>query len=293
MKKNTVIFSFPGSDDLAKSLVEKTKFELGDLSIREFPDKESFVQIFTDVKDKEVVILCGLDKPNKKLSPLIFLADLCKELGAKKIKLISPYLGYMRQDIRFNEGEAITSKSFAKILNGYFDSGITIDPHLHRYEKMSEIYDFPFKVLHASNVIAEWIKENIKNPVLIGPDSESKQWVSDVAKKANAPFMVLNKIRNGDKEVEISVPNVEKYKKYTPVLVDDIISTARTMIGTVEHLKDAGMEKIICIGIHAVFAGDGYEALKNAKVCDIITCNTIHHKTNRIDISDIIAKELM
>jgi len=293
MTKNTVLFSFPDNDELAKKIVKKTGFELGDLSIREFPDKESFVQIFTDVKGKNVVILCGLDIPNRKLPPLIFLADLCKELGAKKITLVSPYLGYMRQDIRFNEGEAITSKSFAGILNGYFDKGITIDPHLHRYESMSEIYDFPFKVLHASEVVAEWIKIHIKKPVLIGPDSESAQWVSKVAEKAGAPFIVLEKVRTGDREVEISVPDVEKYKTHTPVLVDDIISTARTMIGTVEHLKEAGMGKIVCIGIHAIFAGDGYEALKNAKVCDIITCNTIHHKTNRIDVSDIIVKELV
>lgn len=292
MTKKTVLFSFPDIDDLAEKIVKKTGFEFGDLSIREFPDKESFVQIFTDVKGKDVIILCGLDSPNRKLAPLLFLSDLCKELGAKKIKLVAPYLGYMRQDIRFNEGEAVTSRSFAKILNDYFDSGITIDPHLHRYEKMSEIYKFPFKVLHASGILARWIKDNIKNPVLVGPDSESKQWVSKVAKDADAPFIVLEKVRTGDTEVEISVPDVEKYEDHIPVLVDDIISTGRTMIGTVEHLKEAGMHKVICIGIHAVFAGDGYEALKNAKVCDIVTCNTIHHKTNKIDISDIIAKEL-
>jgi len=293
MTKNTVLFTFPDSDELANELIKKTKFELGDLSVREFPDRETFVQIFTDVKDKDVYILCGLDKPNKKLTPLLFLVDLCRELGAKKVKLISPYLAYMRQDKRFNEGEAITSKSFAKILNNYFDSGITIDPHLHRYKKMDEIYEFPFKVLHASDVVAKWIKENIKNPVLIGPDAESNQWVSDVATKAEAPFMVLEKVRTGDRQVDISIPEVDKYRKHTPVLVDDIISTARTMIGTVEHLNDAGMKKTVCIGIHAVFAGDGYEALKNAKVAEIITCNTIPHKTNKIDVSDIIARELI
>jgi ribose-phosphate pyrophosphokinase len=293
MKKNTVLFAFPENFELAKIIVGKANFDLGDLSIREFPDKESFVQIFTDVKDRNVVILCGLDKPNRKLLPLVFLADLCRELGAKKVNLISPYLGYMRQDCRFNDGEAITSRSFAKVLNEYFDKGMTIDPHLHRYEKMSEIYKFPFKVLHAGDIIAKWIKENIKKPVLIGPDSESKQWVSHVAKVAEAPFMVLNKVRTGDRDVEVSVPEIEKYRKYTPVLVDDIISTARTMIEVVRHLNEAGMNRTVCIGIHAVFAGDGYEALKNAKVADVVTCNTIPHKTNKIDISDVIVSELL
>jgi ribose-phosphate pyrophosphokinase len=292
MTQNTVLFSFPENEDLGKILVQKTGFEFGKLTIREFPDRESFVQIFTEVKNKNIIILCGLDKPNSKIMPLIFLADLCRELGAKKITLVTPYLGYMRQDKRFNDGEAITSRTFAGILNNYFDSGVTIDPHLHRYHSLSQIYKIPFKTLRASDTVAQWIKENIVNPVLIGPDEESEQWVSDIGTKADIPFMILKKIRRGDKDVEISIPDIEKYKKCVPVLVDDIISTARTMIGTVKHLNKTGMNKTVCVGIHAVFAGDGYDALKNSGVADIVTCNTIPHITNRIDISEIIVNEL-
>jgi ribose-phosphate pyrophosphokinase len=102
----------------------------------------------------------------------------------------------------------------------------------------------------------------------------------------------LQKVRSGDKDVKVSVPHVAKYKDYTPVLVDDIISTGRTMIQTIVHLDNAKMKKAICIGIHGVFAGDGYEALKNIGVESIITCNTITHKTNKIDVSDLIINEL-
>ena len=126
---------------------------------------------------------------------------------------------------------------------------------------------------------------NVKNPVLIGPDSESKQWVSKVAKDAGASFIVLEKTRLGDKKVRISLPQVDAYKNHTPVLIDDIISTAGTMIETTAHLKKAGMKPPVCIGIHAVFAGNAYQDLLNAGVEDIITCNTIPHKSNRIDIS--------
>ena len=68
--------------------------------------------------------------------------------------------------------------------------------------------------------------------------------------------MVLEKTRHGDEEVQVSVPQVEQFKNHTPVLVDDIISTARTMIETVNHLKNAGMKPATCIGVHAVFAGN-------------------------------------
>jgi ribose-phosphate pyrophosphokinase len=153
---------------------------------------------------------------------------------------------------------------------------------------LSEVYQIPCAVQHAADHISEWIKDNIERPVLVGPDSESEQWVSEVAKSAKAPFIVLEKIRHGDKDVEVSVPNVENYKNHTPVLVDDIISTARTMIETVEHLKRAGMKPSICIGVHAVFSGNAYQELQNAGTADIVTCNTIPHESNGIDVSDIL-----
>jgi len=123
---------------------------------------------------------------------------------------------------------------------------------------------------------------------LIGPDGESRQWVSEVAKDAGVPFIVLNKIRNGDRDVEVSVPQIEEYKNHTPVLVDDIISTALTMIKAVQLLKLAGMKPPICIGVHAVFAPGAFEALKQSGVKEIVTCNTIPHESNKIDVSETI-----
>jgi len=198
----------------------------------------------------------------------------------------------MRQDKVFNEGEGVTSGFFGKLVSGFADSIITVDPHLHRISSLEEVYDIPNKVVRAADAISEWIIENIENPVLIGPDSESEQWVSEVAKNAGAPFTVLQKVRHGDREVEVSVPEVGRYKDHTPVLVDDIISTARTMIETVEHLKIAGMKPPICIGIHAVFSGNAYQELMDTGVNNIVTCNTIPHPSNAIDLSNVLAKEV-
>ena len=88
------------------------------------------------------------------------------------------------------------------------------------------------------------------------------------------------------------MPDIDKYKDATPVLVDDIISTARTMIETVGHLKRAGMKPPICVGIHAVFSGNAYQDLMDSGVEKIVTCNTIPHPSNTIDLSDIMSKEV-
>lgn len=283
-----ILFTFPGYEALGERLRAVTGAERGALLVRRFPDGETFVQIQTEMRGRDILLLCGLDRADEKIMALLFFAETAREMGAARITLIAPYLGYMRQDKRFHEGEAVTSTIFAAFLSRHIDRLITIDPHLHRHKTLSEIYTVPAEALHAGGVIAQWIRRNVQDPVLIGPDEESDQWVSEVAKKAGAPFTVLTKIRHGDREVEVSVPQLERYKERTPVLVDDIISTARTMIETIRHLARAGMRPPVCIGIHAVFAGDACRALENAGAARIVTCNTIPHPSNAIDIAELL-----
>jgi len=289
MKK--IIFTLPGNELLANSIRTKINAVAGEFITRQFPDGESYVRVLANVSKREVIIICTLHQPNDKIFPLFFLSKTLKDLGATKITLVAPYLAYMRQDKKFNSGESVTSEYFAKFISSFADELITIDPHLHRRHSMSEIYSIPCKVLHASGLISNYIKEKIKNPLLIGPDSESEQWVSEVAKDANAPFIILQKERSGDTDVKVTIPQVENYKDYTPVLVDDIISTAHTMMETVGHLKKAGMKAPVCIGVHAVFAGNAFEELKNSGIDRIVTCNTIQHVSNGIDISDLLIKK--
>lgn len=288
----TLVFAHPHNAGQAAALVKHAGYDEGALKIHTFPDGESLLQILTDVSGRDVLLFCSLDAPDAKAMFLMFFAQTAKDLGAKSVGLVAPYLGYMRQDRRFHEGEAVTSNLFAAFLSNHFDRLVTIDPHLHRHKVMNEIYTIPAHALHAAEVIAAWISEHVARPVLIGPDEESDQWVADVAARAGAAYTVLTKVRRGDQDVEVSVPDLAQYQNHTPVLVDDIISTARTMIDTVDHLKAAGMAAPVCIGVHAVFAGDGYEALKNSGAGQIVTCNTIPHETNAIDVTALLATGL-
>ncbi len=116
--------------------------------------------------------------------------------------------------------------------------------------------------------------------------------MSEVAEKIGAPFMVLDKIRRGDNDVEVSVPDIEPYMHHTPVLVDDIISTAHTMIEAVRHLKSTKIKAPVCVGVHGVFAGNAYDDLAAAGANKIITCNTIGHFSNAIDLSSALSESI-
>ncbi|HSH66658.1 MAG TPA: ribose-phosphate diphosphokinase [Bacteroidia bacterium] len=289
---NPVIFSFPGNELISEKIRIGLNGEKGNFILHKFPDDESYVRILTDVERKDIIVVCTLSQPDSKIIPLFFLCKLLKVLNAKTICLVTPYLSYMRQDKAFNKGEAVTSVYFAELISSFVDRLITVDPHLHRRSSLNEIYSIPCQVLHTNELISKYIEDHIPNALLIGPDSESKQWVSEIAFKANVPFIVLNKIRTGDSSVTVSLPEIKGYENRIPVLVDDIISTAKTMIEALKNLHKLQTKTPVCIAVHAIFALDSYNELSNSGVKEIITSNTIFHETNKIDISPKIIEIL-
>jgi ribose-phosphate pyrophosphokinase len=191
---------------------------------------------------------------------------------------------------RFPDGEAVTSASFARLLSKQFDWLITVDPHLHRRSALGEIYSTPTEVVHAAPALAEWIRVHVTAPLVAGPDSESDQWVRAVAEAVPCPYVVLQKTRRGDRDVTVSpIPTSHSRTDRTPVLIDDIISSARTMIEAVRQWRAAGATAPVCIGVHAVFAGGAFTELIGAGAARVVTCNTIPHASNAIDLSPLIA----
>jgi len=284
----SILFTFPEQAALGKSLCTAS-IESGSFEWRQFPDGETYLRVLSDVQGKPAFILCSLNQPDDKALPQMFLAHTLKELGATKVTLIAPYLGYMRQDKRFHDGEAITSTIFASLLSPMIDAIITIDPHLHRHARLEEIYSCACTVLSAAPLMAQWIAANVPNPLIVGPDMESEQWVKSVAATAHAPYVILSKTRHGDKDVTISMPDLAEHRGRTPVLVDDIISTAGTMIKTIGLLREQGFQNTFCVATHAVFAEGAYEKLQQAGAQKIVTANTITHSSNGIDVAALLS----
>ena len=287
-----LFFAAPGNEVFTERLALAANGEVGEVDFHEFPDGETFVRVDTSPASRDVVLVSTLCKPNDKALPLIFLADAVRELDARRVALVAPYLAYMRQDARFHAGEAVTSRSFARLLSGSVDSLITVEPHLHRFAALRELYTIPAIAVHVTGDIGRWIAANVASPFIIGPDEESRQWVEGIAAAAQAPSTVLAKIRRGDADVVESIPQLGEQRGRTPVLVDDIISTGRTMIAALHHLRDEGAVTPVCVAVHAVFASGAFAALEDAGAARVVTTNTIAHPSNCIDVVPAIAEAL-
>ena len=285
---SAIVLALPEGASLARRLSELTEMPIGTAESRQFPDGETYVRIDAEVAGRSVVLVCTLDRPNDKILPLLFLADAARAQGARRVGLVAPYLAYLRQDRQFRSGEAVTSRTFGSLVSSFVDWLITIDPHLHRYGSLNDIYGVPSRVVHAAPAVAAWIGEHVDHPVVIGPDDESAQWVRDVADRIGAPSVVMRKERYSDRAVKVSAPDMEAYRQHTPVIVDDVVSSGHTLIETVKCVVAAGLRAPVCVAVHALFSGPVEQALAAAGAAQIVSSTSVPHHTNMIDVAPLM-----
>jgi len=283
-----ILIAMPGNEAMTRSIAEILSTDVGHLELRSFPDGESYLRFATELENRRTALVCTFDHPDAKMLQLLFAAAAARELGARQVGLIAPYLAYMRQDRRFKPGEAVTSREVARLLSNAFDWLVTIDPHLHRYASLAEIYRIPTRVAHAAPLISHWIKANVPHALVIGPDGESAQWISAVAGEAGVPFTVLQKVRHGDRDVEITMPDLLQFGERTPVLVDDIISSGRTMAEAVRLVAAHTARAPVCMAVHGLFA-DNSDRLLAAAGARVVTSNTVVHASNALDVAPLLA----
>ncbi|KNG94577.1 phosphoribosylpyrophosphate synthetase [Pseudaestuariivita atlantica] len=276
-------------DALATEMAGLLGAETAAVDLHRFPDGESLVTLPDTMTGRNVIILTTLRDPDPLALPLRFTAATARELGAARVGLVAPYLAYMRQDTRFAPGQAVTAPLFARYLEDSFDWLVTADPHLHRIPSLGRLFGIPAIRVQSAPLIADWISREVPDAVILGPDSESQQWVAEVARMAGRPFEVLSKVRSGDRNVQVSVPESEALTQGTPVILDDIASSGRTMIRAIERLAAAGTRPPVCVVIHAVFAAGAHDEILAAGAARVITTNSIPHPSNAISLAEPLA----
>ncbi len=283
------IACLPGNEPLTRALAESLGCEVVELEHRRFPDGESYVRLHGDLSDTSLALVATLDRPDDKIPALLFAADLARDIGVRRIGLVAPYLSYMRQDQRFKPGEALTSKTFARWLSVHFDWLVTVDPHLHRYASLDEIYSLDSEVVQAAPALTDWISNQVADPVVIGPDAESEQWVKAVAEPENLPWRVITKPRHGDRDVTMHLPDLSGLETHTPVLVDDIISSGGTVAEATRLLVSAGFKAPVVVAVHGLFGDRSRELLRHAGVSRVVCTNSVNAPESDIGLSTLLA----
>ncbi len=283
-----IIITFPENLAQATALAEQLSIPCLKIDLHHFPDGESKL-VLPPERDEHILLFRTLDHPNEKLLELFLVASALKEQGVKRLTLVAPYLCYMRQDIAFHPGEIVSQKVLGRMLANFFDDLITVDPHLHRISRLNEAIPIDHAIaLAATGPFGQYLSTRNDKPLLLGPDEESRQWVESIAKLSGLDFGVASKLRRGDREVVISLPELPLAGRNI-VLVDDVASTAETLIVAAEELRQVGVTKISVLVTHALFVGDALQKLRGVGVEDIASSDSVPHPTNVVQLAPIIA----
>ncbi len=287
-----LLYALPGNAVFARALCRHAGWRRGELELHRFPDGESLLRLLTPPRGN-VALLCSLHRPDAKLFPLLAAAATARELGATRLGLVAPYLGYMRQDRRFRSGEAVSARVMGELLGKVFDWVLTVDPHLHRIHDLGEVFDCRTAVVAAAPDLAAWIRANVRVPLLVGPDGESAQWVKMVAASLDAPCVVARKLRRGDREVSVRLPSLTRWRGHTPVLLDDIVASGRTLIDTARGVRgQLGQVALVAVAVHGLLARQSRDALRGAGITRLVTTNTVPGELAAIDVSARLAEAL-
>jgi len=288
MSAHAELIVLPGAEDLAAALGRMLACAHRQIACRRFPDDETWLRL-DPPPAPNVALVARLDHPDRHVPTLLFAAELLRELGAERLGLVCPYLPYMRQDARFHPGEAVTSRMFAGWISARFDWLVTVDPHLHRYQSLSEIYQLDAHAVPASAALADWISTEVDRPMIVGPDAESEQWVRAVAEPDALPWHVLSKTRNGDRDVAVVGDLPPGLAGNTPVLVDDIVSSGATLAEAARLLMRHGARAPVCVAVHGLFAPGALECLRRAGIECVVCTDSVPSDQARIALASSVA----
>ena len=290
-KPTPMLLCFEDEQDSALRIAQAANLALVPIARHRFPDGEIKLRL-PDTLPAQVVILRSLNDPNEKLIELLLLAQTARTLGATHLTLVAPYLAYMRQDIAFHPGEAISQRIVGQFLAGLFDAVVTVDPHLHRVATLQEAVPVPnARVLSGAPLLSDWIAAHRPHPLLIGPDEESAQWIALAAERHGFDHGVCHKLRHGDRTVEVALPDVAVLGRQV-VLLDDVASTGHTVARAAQLLLGAGAASVDVAVTHALFAGDALQIMEDAGIGEVWSTDCIAHPSNVVSMAGAIAEVL-
>ncbi|MEY6433052.1 ribose-phosphate diphosphokinase [Thioalkalicoccus limnaeus] len=292
-----LVLAFPEGLAAAQRLAQAAGGRCAAIGHHRFPDGETRLRLPTPLPP-DLIFYRSLDHPNPKLIELAIAARTARELGARHLTLVAPYLCYMRQDQAFVPGEAVSQRIVGALLADWFDALITVDPHLHRIHHLTEAVPLArAESLTAAALMADFLDQRFRAaglppPHLVGPDQESEQWVAAVAAPHRLTYGVGVKERRGDREVAIRFARQDCAGRHL-VLIDDVASTGHTLEVAARALAEHRPASISVLVTHALFVDDAVARLGTAGVSEIWSSDSIPHATNQLALAPLLARALV
>jgi ribose-phosphate pyrophosphokinase len=276
MSDQLKIFTGNAHPQLAHRISEHLGVTLGNVSVGRFADGEISVKFQENIRGTDVFLIQPTPPPAENLLELLIMMDAAKRASARRITAVIPYFGYARQD-RKDEGRVpITAKLVADLLTSAgADRVMAMDLHA---AQIQGYFNIPFDHLYASAILIEYVRSReMDNLVMVSPDVGSLKMARAYARRLGCGYAMVDKVRNKANESE-AVHLVGEVRGMNVMIVDDMVDTGGSMVGTAGILRERGVRRIEAVCTHALLSKDGWEKIQDSEIERFIACDTLPSK---------------
>ncbi|RJR15080.1 ribose-phosphate pyrophosphokinase [Candidatus Microgenomates bacterium] len=280
-KSSFLLFSGSGNHELSLKIAKLLSVNLSKIEIVTFADSEKRVRIEENVRDKMIFVTASLNNPvDTNLVELCLIGDALKTNDAGRMVAVIPYYGYGRQDKAHREGEGISARVMAKLIESvHFNKVVTVDLHS---EIVAGFFDISVVHLYGAAIFVEPLQDLNEDLVVVSPDAGAAKRAQKFADLLDVPLVFIEKKRNLDKLHTIqNMRLVGEVAGKTAVLIDDVITSGSTLVKGAYMLKEQGAKKVVACVTHADFIEGTDNILKESPIDTVFVSDSIPVKSEQ------------
>ncbi|WP_017584040.1 ribose-phosphate diphosphokinase [Nocardiopsis valliformis] len=300
-QKQLMLFSGRTHPALAEEVAKELGIEVCPTRFDTFANGEIFMRYLESVRGSDAfVIQSHADPVNESIMEQLIMVDALKRASAKRITVVTPILGYARQDKKHRGREPISSRLVTDLFRtAGADRMMAVDLHT---DQIQGFFDGPVDHLFALPILADHVASQVDHSeiTVVSPDAGRVRTADRWADRLGAPLAIIHKRRDPDVANEVKVHEVVgEVKGRVCVLVDDMIDTGGTIVKASEALFEQGAKKVIVAATHGVLSGPAAERLQNSRISEVVITNTLpvpeersFEKLTQLSIAPLVARAI-
>lgn len=283
---------------LAKKVAKHLGVRLTPTENKRFADGETYVRIKRKVRGDDVFLIQSVCNPvNDNLLELLITIDALRRANADRINVVTPYLGYTRQDRKVVSREPISAKLIANLITGAGASRIfCID--LHK-DQIQGFFDIPVDHFVGYPFFADYLKkQKIKELVVVAPDVGAVDMARKMATLLKVPIAFIDKRRKGHNKSEV-LNVIGKVEGKSAVVLDDIVDTGGTIVEAANAVLKEGAREVRICATHPVLSNDASDKLEKSKAMEVLFLDSIpivkekkRKKIRQLSMAPLLAKAI-
>jgi ribose-phosphate pyrophosphokinase len=273
MRNRLMVVAGSSNQPLAEEICHHLGIPLSPVAITRFSNENTFVQIQESVREADVFVVQSLyPKPNEMLVELMLLCDALRSASAGRITAVIPHYSYARSDKKDQPRISIAARLFADALvTAGANRFLTMTLHS---EQVHGFFSAPTDHLQGTPIICNYLRQmDLSNAVALLDMGQDKR-ASGYAERLQIPIAVMSKRRISDTEVEIH-NLIGDVKDKDVIFLDDEISSATSLIASVQAAEKLGVRSLRAACTHGLFCGRAVELINNSALTEVIATNTV------------------